>query len=156
MIKILFICHGNICRSPLARYLMQDLVDKEWLTHEFEIDSAATSTEEIGNGVYPPVRKMLNEAGIDCRDHHAKQMTRRDYEHYDLLIGMDTWNLRNMQRICGGDPDGKMHLLTEWSDGGEIDDPWYTRDFRTAWDQIEAGCKGLLASLKKDVLKGRS
>ena len=149
MLRILFVCHGNICRSPLGKYLMRRLVREEGLEDRFFIDSAATSTEELGEGVYPPMRRLLKEAGIDCSDHAAKRMTRRDYETYDLLIGMDRWNVRNMERICGGDPARKIHILTEWTGGGEIDDPWYTRDFRRAWREIEEGCSGLLEELKR-------
>ena len=116
MTKILFVCHGNICRSPMAEFVMKDLVKKAGLTSQFQIASAATSREEIGNPVYPPARRKLAEHGISCAGKTARQLTRADYGAYDLLIGMDQANLRNMRRICGGDPEGKIHLLLEYAD----------------------------------------
>jgi protein-tyrosine phosphatase len=149
MIKILFVCHGNICRSPMAEFAMKDLIQKAGLEDQFEIASAATSTEEIGNPVYPPARKKLAEHGIGCAGKTARQLRKEDYVEYDLLIGMDSANLRNMQRICGGDPDHKIHLLLEYAGyTGEVADPWYTRDFETTWRDIEAGCRGLLDELR--------
>ena len=149
MIKILFVCHGNICRSPMAEYIMKDLVQKAGSEHAFSIASAATSTEEIGHGVYPLAKQKLAQHGISCRGHAARQMRLSDYEEYDLLIGMDSANLRNMRRICGGDPNGKIHLLLEFAQrpGEEVDDPWYTDDFETAWQDIFAGCEALLQKL---------
>ncbi len=116
MKKILFVCHGNICRSPMAEFLMKDLVKKAGLASQFHIESAATSREEIGNPVYPPARRKLAEHGISCGGHAARQLTNRDYEEYDLLIGMDRANLRDMHRICGGDFAGKLHLLMDYTD----------------------------------------
>ena len=148
MIKVLFVCHGNICRSPMAEFVMKDLVDKAGLSADFEIASAATSTEEIGNPIYPPVRRVLAEHGIDCTGKRARQLRREDYDQYNLLIGMDEQNLRNMRRICGGDPAGKLHLLLEQTDQpGEVADPWYTRDFTTTWRQVVAGCRAWLTHL---------
>ena len=146
MVKLLFVCHGNICRSPMAEFVMKDLVEKAGLEKNFHIESAATSTEEIGNPVYPPARRKLAEHGISCGGHAARQLTRSDYGAYDLLIGMDRANLRNMERICGGDPDGKIHLLLEYADrpGQEVADPWYTGDFEATWQDVLAGCTGLL------------
>ena len=146
MVRILFVCHGNICRSPMAEFVMKDLVEKAGLQKNFHIGSAATSTEEIGNPVYPPARRKLAEHGISCGGHAARQLTRSDYGAYDLLIGMDRANLRNMERICGGDPDGKIHLLLEYADrpGQEVADPWYTGDFEATWQDVLAGCTGLL------------
>ena len=146
MVKLLFVCHGNICRSPMAEFVMKDLVEKAGLQKNFHIGSAATSTEEIGNPVYPPARRKLAEHGISCGGHAARQLTRSDYGAYDLLIGMDRANLRNMERICGGDPDGKIHLLLEYADrpGQEVADPWYTGDFEATWQDVLAGCTGLL------------
>ena len=115
MKKILFVCHGNICRSPMAEFVMRDLVKKAGLTSQFHIESAATSREEIGNPVYPPARRKLSEHGISCGGHAARQLTKRDYDEYDLLIGMDSANLRNMHRICGGDPGSKLHLLMDYT-----------------------------------------
>ena len=148
MIRILFLCHGNICRSPMAEFVMKNLVKKAGLEQRFQIESAATSTEEICNPVYPPARRKLSEHGIDCSGKRAHQLLKSDYEKYDLLIGMDHANLRNMQRICGGDPDGKMHLLMDFTNRpGEVADPWYTGDFDTTWRDVEEGCQGLLQKI---------
>ena len=148
MTRILFICHGNICRSPMAEFILKDLVRKAGLEQDFFIESAATSTEEIGNPVYPPARRKLKEHGIDCTGKTARQLTSRDYGRFDLLIGMDKANLRNMQRICGGDPDEKMHLLMNFtSRPGDVADPWYTGDFEQTWQDAEAGCQALLQQL---------
>ena len=145
MTKILFVCHGNICRSPMAEFVMKDLVRKAGADERFFIASAATSTEEIGNPVYPPARRKLAEHGIGCAGKTARQMTAADYREYDLLIGMDSANLRNMRRICGGDPEGKIRLLMDFTDRpGDVADPWYTGDFETTWRDISAGCRGLL------------
>ena len=148
MKRILFVCHGNICRSPMAEYVMKDLVKKAGLAAQFHIESAATSTEEIGNPVYPPARRKLAEHGISCAGHAARQLTREDYDRWDLLIGMDGANLRNMRRICGGDPAGKLRLLLDCAGrSGEVADPWYTGDFETTWRDVLAGCRGLLREL---------
>ncbi len=145
MERILFVCHGNICRSPMAEFVMKDLVRKAGADERFFIASAATSTEEIGNPVYPPARRKLAEHGIGCAGKTARQMTAADYREYDLLIGMDSANLRNMRRICGGDPEGKIRLLMDFTDRpGDVADPWYTGDFETTWRDIFAGCRGLL------------
>ena len=145
MTRILFVCHGNICRSPMAEFVMRDLVRKAGLEKDFLIESAATSTEEIGNSVYPPARRKLAEHGINCAGKTARQLQNDDYEEYDLLIGMDQANLRNMHRICGGDFEGKMHLLMEYTDRpGDVADPWYTGDFDATWRDVLAGCQGLL------------
>ena len=148
MTKILFVCHGNICRSPMAEYVMKDLVKRAGMEARFEIASAATSFEEIGNPVYPPARRELQKHGIGCAGHAARHMEREDYEAYDHLIGMDHMNIRNMRRICGGDPAGKIALLRSFAGSeGEIDDPWYTGRFSEVYDQIAAGCEGLLRVL---------
>ncbi len=148
MTKILFICHSNICRSPMAEFVMKDLVEKAGLAAQFHIASAATSREEIGNPVYPPARRKLAEHGIACGGHAARQLTARDYDAYDLLIGMDSANLRNMGRICGGDPAGKLHLLLDYTDRpGDVADPWYTGDFQATWRDVLAGCQGLLRAV---------
>ena len=149
MIKILFICHGNICRSPMAEFVTKALVQEQGLSYCYEIASAATSTEEIGNPVYPPARRMLAAHGISCAGKTARQMTKQDYTYYDLLIGMDHANLRNMRRICGGDPDGKLHPLLDYtSRPGEVADPWYTDDFQATWEDVTEGCQGLLKALE--------
>ena len=153
MTKILFICHGNICRSPMAEFVMKDLVEKAGLETEFLIESAATSTEEIGNPVYPPARRKLAEHGISCAGKTSRQLIRADYGQYDLLIGMDRANIRNMNRICGGDPEGKLHLLMEYTDHpGDVADPWYTDDFEITWRDVLAWCKGLLQAVKEERL----
>lgn len=149
MKHILFVCHGNICRSPMAEFVMKDLVEKEGIADEFYIESAATSTEEIGNEVYPPAKRKLAEHGISCKGKTARQLTRYDYDRFDLLIGMDEWNIRNMRRICGGDPDGKIHMLMDFTDRhGNVDDPWYTGNFETTWQDVLLGCKGVLEWVK--------
>ena len=148
MTKILFVCHGNICRSPMAEFVMKGLVKKAGLASQFHIGSAATSREEIGNPVYPPARRKLAEHGISCDGHAARQLTNADYEKYDLLIGMDRANLRDMYHICGGDPDGKLRLLMDYTDRpDDVADPWYTGDFESTWQDVLAGCQGLLREL---------
>ena len=148
--RILFVCHGNICRSPMAEFVMKDLVRKAGLEDDFVIESAATSTEEIGNSVYPPARRKLAEHGIGCQGKTARQMTRSDYDRYDLLIGMDTWNIRNMQTICGGDPEGKIVMLMDFTQQpGNVADPWYTGNFEVTWRDVLEGCQGLLRRLTK-------
>lgn len=148
MIKILFVCHGNICRSPMAEFVMKDLVKKAGMEDVFHIASAATSTEEIGNPVYPPARRKLSEHGISCAGKTARQLRKADYGQYDYLVGMDSANYRNMQRICGGDPEGKISLLLDYTDHpGSVADPWYTGDFEATWQDVLAGCRGLLAEI---------
>ena len=132
----------------MAEFVMKDLAEKANATSKFHIESAATSREELGNPVYPPARKKLAEHGISCAGKRARQLTPADYEEYDFLIGMDSANIRNMNRICGGDPDGKIHLMLEYAGRpGDVADPWYTRDFEATWRDVEAGCKGLLQEL---------
>ncbi len=140
MIKILFVCHGNICRSPMAEFVMKDMVKKAHLEWKFEIASAATSTEEIGNPVHWGTREKLSAAGISCKGKTARQMTKRDYAEYDLLIGMDRANIRNMTRIAGGDPDSKIRMLLDH----EVADPWYTGNFDATWRDVVEGCSALL------------
>ena len=153
MVKILFVCHGNICRSPMAQFMMRDMVKKAAPVDRMVIDSAAATSEELGNPVYPPAAKVLREHGIDCSGHAARKMTRDDYNRYDMLIGMDHENIRDMRRICGGDPEGKIRLLLDFAGrpGEEVSDPWYTRDFEAAWRDIEIGCCGLLEMITKDL-----
>lgn len=148
MTKILFVCLGNICRSPMAEFVMRDMVKKAGRSAEFYIESAATSTEEEGNPVYPPAKAMLKQHGIDCMGKTARQMKKSDYDKFDLIIGMDSSNLRNMQRICGGDPEGKMSLLMSHTNRpGDVADPWYTRDFSATWRDVNDGCRALLEKL---------
>ena len=152
MLKILFVCHGNICRSPMAEFVMKDVVKKAGLETEFSIASAATSTEEIGNPVYPAARRKLAEHGIGCAGKTARQMRKADYKEYDLLIGMDNANFRNMNRICGGDPEGKIHLLLDFTDRpGEVADPWYTGNFDATWRDVTEGCAGLLNWIRENL-----
>ena len=149
MTKILFVCHENICRSPMAEFVMKNLVKKAGLENQFHIESAATSTEEIGNPVYPPARRKLAEHGISCEGKTARQLTRADYDRFGLLVGMDRANLRNMRRICGEDHAGKLRLLMDYTDRpGDIADPWYTGDFEATWRDVLAGCRGLLSQLQ--------
>ena len=148
MIKILFVCHGNICRSPMAEFVLKKLASEAGYADDFLIESAATSAEELGHPVYPPARRKLSEHGIGCAGKTARRMQSADYGCFDLLIGMDRANMRNMQRICGGDPDKKMHLLMEYAGGArDVADPWYTGDFEQTWQDVLQGCRGLLAHL---------
>ncbi|WP_130871279.1 low molecular weight protein-tyrosine-phosphatase [Intestinimonas massiliensis (ex Afouda et al. 2020)] len=148
MTKILFVCHGNICRSPMAEFVMKDLVRKAGRESEFEIASAATSTEEIGNPVYPPARRKLAEHGISCAGKTARQLTSDDYGRWDLIIGMDQANLRNMRRLFPEDRGHKLHLLMDYTTRpGQVADPWYTGDFDATWRDVSEGCQALLAQI---------
>ena len=149
MIKILFICHGNICRSPMCEFVMKDLVNKAGRADQFEIASAATSTEELGNPVHPGTRRELAKHGISCEGKRARQVTRADYDYYDMLICADSNNIRNLRRITGGDPDGKISLVLDHTSrpGRDVDDPWYSGDFETTWNDVSEGCAGLLREL---------
>ena len=145
MIKVLFVCWGNICRSPMAEYIMKDMVEGRGLSDEFHIESAAHSSEEIGNPVYPPAVRELAKHGISCKGKTARQMSRADYQRFDLLIGMDSWNIRNMERICGGDPEDKIHLLMDYTERpADVADPWYTGNFEATWRDVLEGCQRLL------------
>ena len=151
MIKILFICHGNICRSPMAEFVMKKLVSDVNLADHFQIASAATSTEEIGNRPHRGTQAKLYEVGIPCGDHRAVQMKRSDYEKYDYLIGMDSANIRNMLRIFGGDPDGKVaRLLSYAGSERDISDPWYTGEFGTTYNDVLEGCTAFLQYLQQN------
>ncbi len=150
----MFVCHGNICRSPMAEFIMKDLVKKCGKEHEFVISSSATSTEEIWNGVgnpmYPPAKAELDRQGIPHTPRHATQLARSDYEKYDLFIGMDSANIRNMHRILGGDPMGKIHKLMDYTArGGDVADPWYSDRFDIAYRDISDGCTALLNEIQK-------
>jgi protein-tyrosine phosphatase len=134
----------------MAEFVMKDLVSKAGLDSEFYIESAATSTEEIGNGVYPPARRKLAEHGIGCAGKTARQITAADYRRFDLLIGMDSWNIRNMRAICGGDAEDKIKMLMDYTNRpGDVADPWYTGDFEATWRDVLEGCTQLLQNLKK-------
>ena len=157
MIKILFVCHGNICRSPTAEFVMKRMVQEAGASDSFEIASAATSNANLGQHVYPLASKMLNAHGIDCSEKVARRLVREDYDKYDLLIGMDNANIRDMKRICGGDSQGKIHRLMEFTDrDGEVADPWFTRDFNVAWNDIVEGCTGLLNALRVGNIKTKN
>ena len=152
MISILFVCHGNICRSPMAEFVLKDMVKDAGCEDEFYIASAATSTEEIWNGignpVYPPAKAELKKHGISCDEKRAVQIKKSDYDKYDYIIGMDSMNIRNILRIVGEDKDKKIYKLLEFANShNDISDPWYSGDFRTTYDDIYRGCKGLLQKL---------
>ena len=148
MTRILFVCHGNICRSPMAEFVMKELVKKNGLSSRFHIESAATSSEELGSPVYPPVRKLLAERGISTDGKTARRITEADYNRFDYIVGMDRNNLRNMLRCFGGDPEGKISLLMDHTgDNRDVADPWYTRDFRATEQDVDRGCTALLEKL---------
>ena len=149
MIRILFVCHGNICRSTMAEFVMKDMVSRMGRAEEFHIESAATSTEEIGNPIYPPVRRLLAEKGIAFdKSKTARQLTRGDYQRFDYLIGMDEANRRNMTSICGGDPDDKISLILDWTGHPrDVADPWYTDRYEETWRDVNEGCRALLERL---------
>lgn len=152
MIKILFVCHGNICRSTMCESVFTYMVNQAGLTEKFEIDSAATSREEIGNAPHYGTRDKLAQVGIPLIPHRARQLTRNDYLYYDYLIGMDTANIRNMTRIAGGsDPQGKIYkLLTFAGKGNDVADPWYTDDFDATYRDVSEGCAAFLEYLKEN------
>ena len=152
MKRIMFVCHGNICRSPMAEFIFKKMIAESEADLHFYVASSATSTEEIwgdiGNPVYPPARAKLAEHGIGCAGKTARQLTKADYNYYDLLIGMDSANIRNMNRICGGDPDGKIRLLLDYiGENRDVADPWYTRNFEATWQDAVAGCTALFNQL---------
>ena len=154
MIKVMFICHGNICRSPMAEFILKDMVKKLGAEKDFYIASSATSREEIwgdvGNPVYPPAREELAKHGIFCEGKRAVQLTKADYDRYDWLICMDNTNMRNAKRIIGSDPDSKLTLLLDFAGGGSIADPWYFGNFDRTYSDIVRGCRGLLKELGYD------
>lgn len=153
MIKVLFICHGNICRSPMAEYLFIDYVNKLGMQNEFIIESRATSTEEIGNGVHYGTKRILNSLGIDCSKKKAQQLTKADYLNYDYLIGMDDWNIHNILRIVGKDIDNKVFKLLDFTDlKRDIKDPWYTHNFNETYEDIKLGLEGFYNYLLKNKL----
>lgn len=154
MFKIMFVCHGNICRSPMAEFVFKDLLEKRGLTEKYYVSSSATSTEEIWNGignpVYPPAKAELKKHGISCDGKRAVQVTREDYVNYDLLIVMDSNNMRNIIRIIGSDPDKKVHKLLKFAgQDRDVSDPWYSGDFTTCYNDILLGCTALLDTLEK-------
>ena len=154
MKRILFVCLGNICRSPMAEFVMKDLVEKKGVAHLFEIASAATSSDEVGNPTYPPVRALLSERGISTKGKTARQLTKADYEKYDYFIGMDGRNKRSMLRLFDDDPQKKVSLLLDYTDRpGDVADPWYTRDFKATERDVDEGCAGLLDFLLQTNIK---
>ena len=157
LIRILFVCHGNICRSTMAEFVLKDMVARRGLADRFHIESAATSTEEIGNPVHPGTAAVLREHGIGgFEGKRARQLRRADYDAFDFIIGMDTANIRNMNWIRGGGPDGKVFKLLEFAGTSRsVDDPWYTGDFDVTYDDVLAGCTGLLSLLVGDDAEGR-
>lgn len=151
MIKVLFVCHGNICRSTMAEYVMKDLVRRHGLEDEFFIDSAATSREEIGNPVHWGTKQKLKEEGIPCGNHRARQMTKADYDKFDYLIGMDSANIRNMSRMLGMLPTEKISKLLDFTERkGDIADPWYTGNFDATYIDVVEGCEALLNHIYKN------
>ena len=151
MIKVLFVCHGNICRSPMAEFVMKELVAKRGLSDEFFIASAATSREEIGNPVHHGTRNKLAEFGISTKGKYAVQMTKKDYRSYDYIIGMDHWNIQNILGIIGKDSKHKVCRLLDFTDNSrDIADPWYTGDFDLTYDNVLEGCEALLEKIMKE------
>jgi len=151
MIRILFVCHGNICRSPMAEFVLKDMVKKRGMEDMFYIASAATSTEEIGNGVHPGTRSKLAHHGISVKGKTAVQLRRADYDNYDYIIGMDEWNMRNMLRIVRSDPEHKLYKLLEFAGSSrDVADPWYTGDFDVTYDDVIEGCTALLDEILKE------
>lgn len=150
MTKILFVCYGNICRSPMAEFIMKDLVAKKGDDANFYIESAATSTEELGNGVHWGTRGILDRLNIDYSKKRARQITKGDYQKFDYIVGMDAMNKRDMLRAFGGDPDGKISLLLDWTDTPrDVADPWYTHNFEITYADVVKGTQGLYDALKK-------
>lgn len=150
MIKILFVCYGNICRSPMAEFIMKDLVARKGDGANFYIESAATSTEELGNGVHWGTRGILDRLNIDYSKKRARQITKGDYQKFDYIVGMDAMNKRDMLRAFGGDPDGKISLLLDWTDTPrDVADPWYTHNFEITYADVVKGTQGLYDALKK-------
>ncbi len=148
MVRVLFVCHGNICRSPMAEFVMKDLVKKAGLEKDFYIESAATSDEELGNSVYPPARRKLKEHGLDCDGKSARQITASDYDRFDYIVAMDKMNIRNISYIIKSDPEHKISLLMDYtSTKRDVADPWFTGDFDVTWDDVSRGCSGLLKKI---------
>ncbi|MBQ8526516.1 MAG: low molecular weight phosphotyrosine protein phosphatase [Clostridia bacterium] len=147
MIKVMFVCHGNICRSPMAEFVLKDMVKKLGRENEFLIASSATSTEEIGNPVHHGTRRKLSQYGISVEGKYAVRLTKRDYTEYDYIIAMDSYNIRNIQRISGADTGGKICRLLDFAGGGDIADPWYTGNFDETYEDVLRGCRAFLEKL---------
>lgn len=149
-IKVLFICHGNICRSPMAEFVFRNMVKKEGLENEFYIASSATSREEIGNPVYPPAKRKLKQHGISCDGKRAIQITKDDYKNYDYIIAMESYNIKNIMKIIGSDNEKKIYRLLDFTDNKkDIDDPWYSGNFDITYDEICEGSRELLNYILK-------
>ena len=148
--NIMFVCHGNICRSPMAEFMFTDMIKRRGLEAEFVVESSATSTEEIGNGLYPPAAEILREYGVPTAPHSAVQFKKEDYDYYDYIICMDGYNIRNLMRIVGSDPQKKIFKLLDFAGGGDIADPWYSGGFNKTYSDIMRGLKGFLREIKKD------
>ena len=148
MTRILFVCLGNICRSPMAEFVMKELVEKKGLSSQFHIESAATCSDELGNPVYPPVRKLLAERGISTEGKTARKITKEDYSRFDYIVGMDRNNYNSMLRQFDGDPENKISLLMDHTgDHRDVADPWYTRDFQATENDVDRGCTALLREI---------
>lgn len=151
MLKVMFVCYGNICRSPTAEFVFKDIVKKNGMEKDFVVVSSATSSEELGNPVYSPSREEMKRHGIDCSGKYAVKLKASDYGAYDIFVGMDSMNIRNMNVILGGDPDGKIHKLMDFTPhGGDVSDPWYTRRFDKAYEDILNGCTALFEYLTQN------
>ncbi|MDE6604703.1 MAG: low molecular weight phosphotyrosine protein phosphatase [Clostridia bacterium] len=154
MFKIMFVCHGNICRSPMAEFVFKDIVKRQGRESDFLIKSSATSNEEIGSPVHYGTVRKLSQYGISCAGKRAVRLTREDYDNYDLFVGMDSYNLVNMLKIFGADPAGKIHLMLEYvGSNRDVADPWYTGDFDKTYDDIKSGCEALYKFVCQQVLK---
>lgn len=151
MKKIMFVCHGNICRSPMAEFVFKHLIKQKGIYDGFTVVSSATSTEEIGNSIYPPARAELNRRGIPFSERQAVQLSKSDYEKYDLFVAMDGKNVRNIYKIFGSDPEGKVKKLKDFTTGGDVADPWYSGNFELAYNDIYEGCLALLEYLKGEM-----
>ena len=152
MTSVLFICHGNICRSTMAEFVMKDIIEKRGLSDEVYVESAATTTEELGNDTYPGTKRVLDAHGIPYTKRHARQTAKRDYDKFDYIVAMDAENLGGLRRIYGPDPEGKVSLLLDWTGvSRDIADPWYTGDFETTYDDVEAGCIALAEHLARSL-----
>ena len=151
MKKILFVCHGNICRSPMAEFILKDMIKKRGLEKEFEVASAATSYEEIGNAVYPPAQKILAEHGIYCKEKNARRITPSDYSYYDLIVGMDSANMNNMKRMWNDTNKKIKHIMTDFAKiNRDVADPWYTGDFKQTYADLVLGCQAILNTLTEN------